>query len=263
MNETESFQIQILNTFICQKLGEDISDCQDSLSTNINNNRFCVADGVSRSFYPAIFSGLLTNLFCNGDMPENTELFSQKKWQKWLEIAQHEWLKLVEEKVDQTNKYYIKNRFYNKEHAGATFAGIEFQENERSIIFNAMIIGDSCIIHIDQAHKKTNKYLIESSKDFNFTPNYFPSRPVQEKSFQPNFLIDQPVSVDDIIVVATDAIAKWLLLLIEKREKLIFNDIHKLTYETIDKYRTDQSYPLENDDIALLVLKVVQPKQKG
>ena len=255
------FQIEVLHSFIYQKMGEEIDDCQDSLDFNFVNNRFCVADGVSRSFYPAIFSKQLTYFFCHSDYPDNTDLFTHKLWHQWLKISQKQWLKDVQKKVDQTNKYYIKNRFYNNEHAGATFAGIEFHQNNQSILFDAMIIGDSCLFHFDQSFNKKNQYLIQYSTDFNFTPHYFPSRSVKDSLFEPKFITDR-VSINDIFIIATDAVSKWLLLLIENAQKNVLKTINSLSSETVDQYRTDQSYPLENDDIALLVLKVINQKNK-
>jgi len=239
-------------------LGEDLLDCQDSLSANIETNRFAVADGVSRSFYPAIFSKQLTEFFCSGKDYVNCDLFHQKNWEEWLDVSQKKWLEYVQEKVNNTKKYYIKNRFYNNEHAGATFAGIEFYQKDQSLFWNAMIIGDSCIIHIDKNNNQTNKYLIESSDNFNFTPSYFPSRFIKENPYQPVFINDKAASVNDVFIIATDAISKWILLLMENKKSDVLFQIDQLSDEVIDYYRHDEEFLLENDDIALLVLKIIQ-----
>jgi len=258
MTETTIFKVNILHSFIYPKMGEELSDCQDAQDVNCALNRFSVADGVSRSFYPAIFSKILTDYFCNGDTPTNKDLFKHKNWHEWLKISQNKWQELISQKVNNTSKYYIKNRYYNKEHAGATFAGIEFFEKDQCIYWNAMIIGDSCIIHFDKFHHKTNKYLIQNTSDFNFTPGYFPSLDVKENPFQPEFLLDMTASIDDIFIIATDAISKWILLLIEQSQTQILANIHNLSSEIVDKFRIDTLSPIENDDVSMLVLKIEQ-----
>jgi len=258
MINDNTFQVKLLHQLICPKQGEDIEDCQDALDVNLEINRFAVADGVSRSFYPALFSKQLTQFFCSANDSVNLELFHHGDWKKWLEISQKNWIENVQEIVKHTHKYYIKNRFYNNEPAGSTFAGIEFYQNEnQSIFWNAMIIGDSCIIHFDKACQKSNKYLIQSSKDFNFTPSYFPSRPIVDNPFKPSFIIDQTVSIDDVFIIATDAISKWILMLMETSQTHLLSDIHNISYQMIDQFRSDDA--LENDDIALLVIKIVKP----
>jgi len=257
MRKKNCFQIKILNQIVYPKMGEELSDCQDALEANCDNNRFSVADGVSRSFYPAIFAQKLSHFFCHSDDPVNSNLFESENWEKWLGVCQQQWLYDVQQLVEKSNKYYIRNRFNSNEHAGATFAGIEFYQKNQSIYWDAMIIGDSCLIHFDKPNHQTNSYLMHSSKDFNFTPQYFPSRFVKDNPFKPEFLIKKSASKEDIFIIATDAISKWLLMLIEKTKSDVASIAQKISEKAVDKFRTKNTFPIENDDIALLVIQIV------
>jgi len=261
-----NIDIEISQKFLCQKKGEDIGDCQDAICCNLQKKRFAVADGVSSSFFPAVFSRQLTEYFCNSDDVINLELFDQQdSWKQWLANVQEKWLEVVEQEVKQSKKYYVRNRFKSNDHAGATFVGLEFSvDDPDNLQWNAMIIGDSCLIHIDFTPEKkpqVKSYLLQQSTDFNYTPKYFPSRYIKDNPYKPDF-IQGHFSIKDRFLLTTDAISKWFLTAKENDDNRL-NQIFLLNSDDIHTYREDKDLPLENDDVAILGLKIIDAKNKS
>jgi len=269
-----NIETEIFLELIYPKKGEDMADCQDARCNNLDKNwdikRFAVADGVSSSFFPAIFSQQLTEYFCCSNDPINLQLFDKpENWKKWLVNIQGNWLAEVAHEIKQTKKYYVRNRFYANDHAGATFVGLEISRDNKGdggYTWKAMIIGDSCLMHITNKNE-FQSYLLKSSDDFNYTPKYFPSRYIVNNPYTPDFKTGK-VSPNDIFFLATDAISKWILDAREKKDKNRFVKILPmgpediLTTDDIDIYRNDKESPLENDDVAILGIKILDSNEK-
>ena len=70
--------------FITSKKSELYSDCADNYAINIEHNKFSISDGVSKSFFPKIWSDILVNKYVNQkDWKDKNEFIveSQKEWQ--------------------------------------------------------------------------------------------------------------------------------------------------------------------------------------
>jgi len=262
----QQLEIDIFQELKCPKQGEAYEDCQDACCYNLNNNRFAVADGVSSSFYPAIYSRLLTDYFCNSQDEINRNLFDEKhNWKKWLKNIQNSWVSNVAKKVELSNKYYVRNRFHANDHAGSTFVGIEIDQEANQLNWKAMIIGDSCLMHFSYNTQKeklilNQTYPLTKSDEFNYTPPYFPSRPVKNNPYEPIF-IEKEARINDRFILATDAISKWIFNAMEKKLKCLKN-MFTIKEEHINLYRNDQECPMENDDVVMLGLTIIDSSKE-
>ena len=240
------------SSFITHKEAETLADCQDAWDLNDEKGRYAIADGATRSFFPKEWATLLVKHFC-----ESADLSLVKTaWRDWIGPIQQKWYEQVEEKVKERNLFYLTNSFNAKESAVSTFIGIEFNKDNGA--WRAMIVGDSCLFHKSDSGFKS--YLIENSADFTNRPEVFASF-AKDNHSEPSFESGH-AKPGDILILATDALAKWIL---EHKEagkldaalntlKAVETD--EQFHQFVHKARHDEVIRLVNDDVTLMLISV-------
>ena len=240
------------SSFIIHKEAENPEDCQDACAQNDEKGRYAIADGVTRSFFPKEWATLLVEHFC-----ESINLSSVKTdWKDWIGPIQQKWYEQIEEKVSERNLFYLTNPFNAKKSAASTFIGIEF--NKDNDAWEAMIVGDSCLFHKSGSGFKS--YLIENSTDFTNYPEVFASF-ARDNHSEPTF-IHGNANPDDTFILATDALAKWILehkeigKLDAALDRLKVMETDEKFYQFVHEARHDEAIRLVNDDVTLMLISV-------
>lgn len=240
------------SSFIIHKEGESLDDCQDAWAQDDRKGRYAIADGATRSFFPKEWATLLVEYFC-----ENIDLSSAKTdWKDWLGPIQQKWYEQVEEKVRERNLFYLTNPFNSQEPAASTFIGIEFSKDSGA--WEAMIVGDSCLFH--QSNTGLKSYLIENSLYFTNHPEFFASF-AKDNHSEPTF-IHGNANPGDTFILATDALAKWILehkeigKLDAALDRLKAIRMDEEFYQFIHRARHDEAIRLVNDDVTLMLISV-------
>ena len=246
------------SSFIIHKEGESLDDCQDARAQNDGKGRYAIADGATRSFFPKEWAILLVKHFC-----ESIDLSSAKTdWKDWLGPIQQKWYEQVEEKVRERNLFYLTNPFNSQESAASTFIGIEFNKDNGE--WAAMIIGDSCLFH--KSDSKFESYLIENSAGFTNRPEIFASFD-KDNHFEPKF-IGGDTKPGDTFILATDALAKWILEHKEAGELDAALDTLKAVesaehfHQFVHKARHNEAIHLVNDDVTLMLISVGEIQER-
>ena len=250
----------IVHSFITHKKAESPDDCQDAFKVNEDKCRYAIADGATRSFFPKWWAELLVNHFCE------TSDFSFEDgnwWKQWLVSIQQEWYELVEEKIKTQNKFYLTNSFNAKDPAVSTFIGLEVDKTKGK--WQAVIIGDSCLFH--KSNTQFKSYLIDKSEDFTNCPDAFVSF-AEKNHYDPKFISDG-FQTGDIFILATDALAKWIIeheetgnldVVLDRFRQLGSQDQFN---EFVDQARSDEHIRLVNDDVTLILISVGGNDQQG
>ncbi len=238
--------------FITHKILEDCEDCQDAIRVNEERSRYAVADGATRAFFSKQWAELLVEHFCEmPNLPLNAE-----NWKEWLAPIQKEWYKRVEERVIAKNQFYLTNSLKTREPAASTFVGLEF--NKTIDKWQAVIIGDSCLFH--RSETEFRSYLIEKSEDFTDRPEAFASY-AEANRYNPAFIHGKSKS-GDLFILATDALAKWILKHKESKNlEAILNRLgqiedHEQFNQLVNQARDAEKIRLVNDDVALMLISV-------
>ena len=249
-------------SFRTHKEAEDLDNCQDACARNDEKGRYAIADGATRSFFPKEWATLLVKHFC-----ESVDLsLAKTDWRDWIGPIQQKWYEQVEEKVSERNLFYLTNSFNAKESAVSTFIGIEF--NKDNGVWEAMIVGDSCLFHKSDSEFKS--YLIENSADFTNHPEVFASFAKDDHS-EPTFIRGN-ANPGDTFILATDALAKWIVEYKEVGElDATLNTLKEVEeQEQFDRFvrkaRHDEVIRLVNDDVTLILVSVEEvqkPEETG
>lgn len=196
-----------LKGFKVPKQNEHYSDCEDNFAYNPDFLRFAISDGVSRSFFPKVWSKVLVNQYVSKKFWEENEFIAhcQKEWQK--EIAQI---------VQQPNiKYYTKNAYYKKVPACATFLGLQIFPEQKKWI--CQVLGDTFLFFVPDNFQSFEKVQIVTNKpepiEFDNYPDYLVSIGNKHKG-DPKKLKNQRLT-EGTFYLMTDALAEWFLKLKE------------------------------------------------
>ena len=243
------------NSFIIHKEAESLDDCQDARHHNDDKGRYAIADGATRSFFPREWATLLVEHFCEGTDNSLDEI-QKTKWQDWIAPIQDKWYAQVKGKVKERNLFYLTNSFNAQRPAVSTFIGIEFNKDNGT--WEAMIVGDSCLFH--RSDSGFRSYLIESSVDFTNRPEGFASFP-KDNHAEPTILHGN-ANPGDTFILATDALAKWILehkeigKLDATLDRLKAMETDEKFYQFVHKARHDKAVHLVNDDVTLMLIAV-------
>jgi len=238
-------KITIKGYIICKE-AENYSDCADSYAFNSEKNRFAISDGVTKSFFPKIWSKILVDNFVALD--GETELC--------IENCQTEWLNKVTEKVNTPEtKWFTKNAFNRREPGLATFVSLYFLGKK----WFAKALGDSFLFFIPRRKENYfDDWIKFSSKSepepvFDNFPDYYSSigeiahGEVKSKKGELK---------PGTFYLMTDALAEWVFKEKEKALEEIqeeWKDQNKFKSSVI-KLRT--SHMLNNDDSSVLIIDI-------
>ena len=238
--------------FITSKKSELYSDCADNYAVNIEHNKFAISDGVSKSFFPKVWSDILANKYV-----------SQKDWkdEEFIIECQKEWHAKIDEIVSQPEtKWFTKSQYNRKDPALATFVGLQFLETEQKWI--AQALGDSFLFFIPKGSIEIEIKLSSKLEPIVFDnfPDYLSSIGNSHKGEK------KPIKGEKIkegtFYLMTDALAEWFLqnteLAIPKLKNIQNQEQFLVTIE--DERNTNR---LNDDDSAVLIIEVFDDGKKA
>ncbi|MBU3658695.1 MAG: hypothetical protein FGM14_02395 [Flavobacteriales bacterium] len=240
--------------FITCKSAEQYIDCADNYAVNKSNHRFSVADGVSKSFFPKVWSEILVSHFVERTDLEESEL---------IKVCQSEWQKRIDELVSlPETKWFTKSQYSRKDPALATFVGLQFFETEKK--WSASALGDSFLFFVPNNFKEYEKELVKLSSKvepiaFDNFPDYLTSigdshkgRPKEKSGNLRN----------GTFYLMTDALAEWF---INEGEKAIGKITVWQSQEDFERFITQaiEENQLTNDDCALLCIELSEVEKNG
>lgn len=239
--------------YITHKEAERFVDCFDRYGHNLNNHKFAISDGVSKSFFPDIWAEILVDNFVNSN--KRIDLGDFNSYRK----LQNNWIKKVGEIVMRPEqKYFVKNFFIEGRSAAATFVGLHFFKENNILKWEAIALGDSFLFFVPNAIDHNEPYykiLSLSSKEnltFNNFPDFFDSRNPHNKGKIKQKKNDLRSGT---FYLMTDALSEWFLS----------NSISAI--ETINSWQSQQDFEkcindlrkinLANDDSSILKIEVL------
>lgn len=253
-----SYNQNKIDCFTMPKVGERETDIEDALSWSSDRTVFAIADGVSASFLAKDWANLLVKHFC-----ENHHSVADicERWEEWLRPIQQQWRQLyLKIKTDKALPWYAKGS-KDKDHGSATFVGLKLLPPNQSgkKIWEALAVGDSCLFQINANLNKIVAFPLKKSEEFTTVTNCFHSLP-EYRSYKPAFR-DALYEEGDIFLLATDALAEWIIKDKEKDndrwKKLISVSTQEEFTNFINQLRHNGL--IKNDDTTLVRIKVVIP----
>lgn len=241
-----------IKQFVSSAEGKPIELCADKVAVDNNTKRYAVADGVSASYMPEIWAGLLVDSFITSKI--RADFFQEELEGGLLSELVEKWQVLVHEKEQEAEgiiarRYERNRRLFGQ--AASTLAGVSFENN----IIYYYVLGDSCVFLVEDKELKVFSN-VKDEESFNKTPFYIGS----SKHMKGEAIVGHlNVSNDCWLLMMTDAMSEWFWHQ-QKKDSTTVQRLWSIKdqndFETfIGKER--ESLLMDNDDVSLLIIHIV------
>lgn len=249
-------------TYWLQKAGNRPDDYEDAYAVSPNGDRLAIADGATETSFAAEWARKLVQEWVISSIP-SLDLAADGLGQ-WMQALQVAW-------SDGVNWDALPWYAVDKAAAGAfsTFLGVELIRDELAepanvhgqvhtnelVRWRAVAVGDSCLFHIRNGCM-LRAFPIECYEQFGNCPYLLSSIPASNSEMaRYTHVADGALSAGDQIVLATDALAAWLLQAHGRGEKpwvslSALKEIGEFV-SFIDELR--DTGQLRNDDVTLVI----------
>jgi hypothetical protein len=193
-----------IKVFCCPKLGNSREEYEDAWAHRQNRTpvgiRVAVADGATESSFAKLWAVLLAESYVRSELA-GAEFVARLKparrlWQRRLSGRPLPWF--ASEKAEQG--------------AFAAFLGVEIDAQKNR--WTALAVGDCCLIQVDNVGKEmrvVEMFPLQKSSQFTMSPYLIGSR-TDGESLKDRIQTSQGSLRDgDMLLLATDAMAAWLL----------------------------------------------------
>jgi hypothetical protein len=177
--------------------------------------RFAVADGATESFDAASWAQRLATRWVN-----SSDLLTEEGFWTWLQSE-------GQAHNDSWNRLDLPWYSMEKRRAGsfAAFVGVEIQDDKS---WNALALGDSCLVHCGTSNVRM-MFPVSGSIDFGSAPVLAPS--CTELNIHARSAIALKAGKlgdDDKLLLLSDAIAAWFIRLNEQQDNKTMSDLYRL-----------------------------------
>ncbi|MEM0156718.1 MAG: hypothetical protein QXN26_01465 [Thermoplasmataceae archaeon] len=244
--------IQVLG-FRMSKLGNRPKDCEDFYSWDLARMKFAIADGASSSIFSDIWAQSLTqaamdeNLSLDGSPESLLSIIMKVARKNWYGGIQ--WTGLP---------WFLRNKSVSGSHS--TLLLMQTWPLASSYRYSAVAVGDTCMFVLKD-HRVEDSFPLKSYTDFGSTPSLVWSGkgspiPANVRMTLPKYsTMSGTIDRGSTVVLATDAVSKWILEHGEPQELLeaMGNDhaMKALISREINARR------MRNDDTAIIVIRFI------
>lgn len=193
-----------IKVFSCPKLGNSLEEYEDAWAHRHTRTpvgiRVAVADGATESSFAKLWAVLLAESYVRSEVT-GAEFFDRLKparrlWRRGLAGRPLPWF--ASEKAEQG--------------AFAAFLGVQIDAHENH--WTALAVGDCCLVHVDGVGKGmrvVDTFPLQKSSQFTMSPYLIGSRSNGESLNERIQISDGNLRDGDMLLLATDAVAAWLL----------------------------------------------------
>lgn len=242
--------------FSLPKIGELERNIQDRYENSPDCSLVALADGASTSLYPQKWAEILVKSFCH-NVAENPIESIRRSHEEWLQPSQEIWRQYYLTKLQSPNRKWWQGGSEIKNRGSATFLGLRLQNLEHfaKSQWQAVAVGDTCLFKLERETSNLFAFPLTAAREFKGTALCFESLP-EYASFPPQFITGW-YECGDIFLLATDALAQWLLADYEAQGeewKKMFQFENRADFAiSIDKLR--QQKLIKNDDTTLVLVR--------
>ena len=249
-----------IKSFLGAKGGVSTHDGADRMAMNLEQGRFAVADGVSRSYQPGVWADILCEAFVKSHAK------ADENWIEQYAVSQmtsdcHSWAQQSEAFLNngtEDDKFWLQIIRDKYHYAGATLVGIVFADK----LLHYNVLGDSCLFLLNKETGELNSYsTIKEQEGFTNHPDFLWSAGNVVGKSKYGQLALSP----GYVLLATDKISEWIIKRYAKDHHLIDYlwslDSHEAFMSLVEESRKDNS--MDDDDVALMIFQIESEVVEG
>jgi len=236
-----------VNHVLLPKQGHRLAECEDAFACNPTTMRFAVADGATESFDAASWARRLATKWVDA-----SDLLSEEDFWTWLKSE-------GQSHNDSWDRLDLPWYSMEKRRAGsfAAFVGVEIQRGKS---WQALALGDSCLLHC-RSSDVLMMFPVSGSTDFGSAPVLAPSCTELNTHARSAITLQSGDLVEgDRLLLLSDAIAAWCIRLSEQQDHKKMSDFEDLLGDETaisDFLELERSEGrLKDDDVAIVCIEV-------
>ena len=237
-----------LRQLLLTKLGQEASECEDSIAVDTQACRFAVADGATEAFDARSWAERLAQHWVQRESTLTLEEFRQ-----WVAAEGRE---LHDSWKGLNLSWYSEE----KARAGsfAAFVGVELDLNSELPSWKAIALGDACLLHC-RGGALIKSLPLSRSESFNTAPILVGSNATLHESSMPSVVIDSgSCECGDVLLLMSDAVASWYLQRLENGDGCLQNLFDTKCDEELNRFFDDERMAgrIRNDDLAIIRIEI-------
>ena len=231
--------------FWTAKAGNAATDYEDAYA--IGDDCLAIADGATESSFARLWALALAEGFISD--PSAVLPCTTERLKAWAMPLQKTWVEAV---PWNTLPWFAEDKA--RSGAFATLVGFQFHPDAQT--WRAFAIGDSCFFLIRDGVLK-QAFPLEHSSQFDSRPILLSSNPANNKRVWDDVVMAEgEYHAGDLLIFATDALAKWLLARAEAGERPWDTLCGLSSQEEFETFVTElrQDRVMRNDDVTLVIV---------
>ena len=241
------WELQI-RQLLLPKLGHDASECEDAIAIDTQTCRFAVADGATEAFDARNWAQRLAQGWVKTESTLTAEEF-----RKWV-------VPEGRELHDSWNGLSLS--WYSEEKARtgsfAAFVGVEIHLETGSPSWQAIALGDACLLHCRRG-ALVKSLPLSHSESFNTAPVLVASDCSLHENAMQSLVIDSgSCESGDVLLLMSDGIAAWYLQRLETNDLDVDELIRSMQDDELSRFLVDERLAgrIRNDDLAVVRIEI-------
>ena len=241
-----------LRQLLLPKLDHKASECEDAIAVDTQTFRFAVADGATESFDARNWAERLAQHWV-----QRKSTLTVEEFREWVATEGRE---LHDSWTGLTLSWYSEEKA--RYGSFATLVGVELDLNTESPSWQAIALGDACLLHF------RNKTLLKSlplsgSEGFNSGPVLVASDSSLHESSMQSVVTDSGTFQDgDVLLLMSDAAASWCLQRFENGNFDVDQFLSAKSDEELREFFDAERMAgrIRNDDLAIVRIEIKRSK---
>jgi hypothetical protein len=236
-----------LRQLLLPKLDHDASECEDAIAFDIQTARFAVSDGATEAFHARQWA---TNLAEHWVRNEST--LTLDDFRKWVADEGRE---LHDSWNGLTLSWYSEEKARNG--SFAAFVGVEMDLTTDAARWQAIALGDTCLLHC-RGGVLLKSLPLSRSESFNSNPVLVASNSKLHETSMQSVVIDSGICENgDVLLLMSDGAAAWCLQRFEHGD-FEADFLTARTDDELTRFFDDerQAGRIRNDDIAIVRIEI-------
>ncbi len=236
------------------------STCEDAYGVDTTSGLFAVADGAGTTLFSDIWANILIKHYLAVPLL-NTDAF-EVEW--WIRQAQEQFKHSVPH-LQSTAWHALQKAQSQGSHSTLVTLRV-IQNNDNSIKAEIFAFGDSCVIVGNLASGQVLSFPLSSLGDFEQAPICLPSKPsLFNRYFHQCSSQRVALTSSDIVVLATDAVAKWIIGAGAGRYTLPIEALRNVSMQTPETWAAfitecrSRNEMIDDDSTALIISLYDEP----
>ena len=247
--QTATWDLQ-LRQLLLPKLDHEASECEDAIAVDSESCRFAVADGATEAFDARNWAERLAQ-----NWVRNESALTRDEFRAWVAAEGRE---LCDSWSGLNLSWYSEEKA--RTGSFAAFVGVELDLASDTPSWNAIALGDACLLHCRRG-KLLKSLPLSRSESFNTAPVLVASNCLMhEATMESVVTASGDCKCGDVLLLMSDAAASWYLQSFERHDSHAGDLLTTTQDEELQQFFDEERLTgrIRNDDIAIVRIEIMQ-----